>query len=143
MEQIYIISTDFGKTWTLEPYSLQTKLHNQVCSFLKLDEYLYAMFYYYGFYRIKWDNLITSISDNGINNSIFPNPASSTTRVSLLQDGDISISAVDMLGRSFPLWSGIASAGDMELDVALLPTGTYTLLINYGTKVEANKLIKN
>lgn len=74
---------------------------------------------------------------------LFPNPALSTTRISLLQEGDISISAVDVLGRSFPLWSGFTSAGEMELDVSTLLTGTYTLLINYGTKVEAVRLIKN
>lgn len=74
---------------------------------------------------------------------IFPNPALSTTRISLLQEGNISINAVDMLGRSLPLWSGFATAGEMELDVTSLPTGTYTLLINYRTKVEAIKLIKN
>jgi len=136
------ISKDFGKTWTLEPYSLQKKLIYQMCSLLKLDEYLYAMFNYHGFYRIKWDNLITSISDNGINNNIFPNPARSTIRISLHQEGNISISAVDVLGRSFPLWSGFASAGEMELDVSPLPTGTYTLLINHGTKMEAVRMIK-
>ncbi len=137
------ISKDFGGSWFLEPYCLQKKLKNQMCSLLKLDEYLYAMFYYHGFYRIKWDNLITSISDNGINNNIFPNPARSTTHISLLQEGDITFTAVDVLGRSFPLWSGYASAGDMELDVSSLPAGTFTLLINYGIKVEAVRLIKN
>lgn len=39
------ISKDFGKTWWLEPYSLQNNLNYHVCSFLKLDEYLYAMFF--------------------------------------------------------------------------------------------------
>ena len=72
----------------------------------------------------------------------FPNPADATTRIFLSQEGDVSISAVDVLGRSFPLWSGFASAGDMELDVSPLPAGTYTLLMNCGTKVEAVRMIK-
>lgn len=137
------ISKNFGKTWSAEPYSIQQYLTTNICSFLRLNEYLYAMFSYYGFYRIRWNDLITSISDDGINCIIFPNPARSVTRISLQQQGDVSISAVDMLGRSFPLWSGFATAGDMELDVSLLPTGAYTLLINYGTRVEAVKLINN
>jgi len=47
-----------------------------------------------------------------------------------------------VLGRSFPLWSGYASAGDKELDVSILPTGSYTILIDYGTKREAVQMIK-
>jgi hypothetical protein len=39
-------------------------------------------------------------------------------------------------------WSGYASAGDKELDVSALPTGSYTLLIDYGTKREAVRMIK-
>jgi len=55
------------------------------------------------------------------NSSIpFPNPALYTTRISLQQEGEVSISAVDVLGRSFPLWSGFATAGEMELDVSAL-----------------------
>lgn len=73
----------------------------------------------------------------------FPNPALTSTLISLQQEGDVTISAIDVLGRSFPLWSGFATVGDMELDVSTLPSGSYTLLINYGTKVETIKLIKN
>ncbi len=73
----------------------------------------------------------------------FPNPALSTTHILLHQEGEISITAIDVLGRSFPLWSAFAPAGDMELDVCSLPTGTYTLLINNGSKMEAVRLIKN
>jgi len=72
----------------------------------------------------------------------YPNPAGSTTHISLQKEGDITISAVDVLGRSFQLWSGYASAGDKELDVSTLPTGSYTLLIDYGTKREAVRMIK-
>lgn len=72
----------------------------------------------------------------------FPNPAHSTTRISLLQEGGVSIFAIDVMGRSFPLWSGYATSGEMELDVSTLPAGTYSLLINYGTKVEAVRMIR-
>lgn len=72
----------------------------------------------------------------------FPNPALTSTRISLQQEGDVTISAIDMLGRSLPLWSGYASTGDMEIDVSTLPTGSYTLLIDYGTKREAVRLMK-
>ncbi|MGB9703041.1 MAG: hypothetical protein ACPLX7_10015, partial [Candidatus Kapaibacteriota bacterium] len=84
------------------------------------------------------ESIITSVLDmkiQGINP--YPNPARSTTRVNLQQEGQVAITAVDLLGRSFPLWSGYASTGDMELDVITLPTGSYTLLIDYGTKREA------
>jgi hypothetical protein len=80
--------------------------------------------------------------ENYFKTNLFPNPARSTTRISLQREGNITISAVDVLGRSFPLWSGYASAGDMELDVSTLPTGSYTLLIDYRTKREAVRMIK-
>ncbi len=76
------------------------------------------------------------------NSYLSPNPARSITRLNLQQEGDISITAVDLLGRSYPLWSGYASSGDMELDVSTLPTGSYTLLIDYGTKREAVRMMK-
>ncbi len=72
----------------------------------------------------------------------FPNPAYSIARVNLQQEGQVAIMAVDLLGRSFPLWSGYASTGTLELDVSTLPTGPYTLLIDYGTKREAVRLMK-
>jgi hypothetical protein len=76
------------------------------------------------------------------NSYLSPNPARSTTRISLQQEGQVAITAVDLLGRSYPLWSGNASTGDMELDVSTLPTGSYTLLIDYGTKREAVRMMK-
>jgi|GEM_PF-5816541 len=89
------------------------------------------------------ESIITSVLFNNRQvSSIFPNPARSTTHISLQREGNITISAVDVLGRSFPLWSGYASAGDKELDVSTLPTGSYTLLIDYGTKREAVRMIK-
>ncbi len=81
-------------------------------------------------------------SINDIIYTICPNPAYSTTRVKLQQEGQVAITAVDLLGRSFPIWSGYAGTGDMELDVSTLPTGSYTLLIDYGTKREAVRLMK-
>ena len=89
------------------------------------------------------ESIITSVLDmkiQGINP--FPNPAYSIARVNLQQEGQVAIMAVDLLGRTFPLWSGNASTGDMELDVSTLPTGSYTLLIDYGTKREAVRLMK-
>ncbi len=71
-----------------------------------------------------------------------PNPTTSTAYVNLQQEGQVAITAVDLLGRSFPLWSGYASTGDMELDVSTLPIGSYTLLIDYGTKREAVRMMK-
>lgn len=85
---------------------------------------------------------ILSVSRDSKALVIFPNPARSSTRISLLQEGDIIITAIDVLGRSFSLWTGFATAGEMELDVSLLPKGSYTLLINYGTKVEAVRMMK-
>jgi hypothetical protein len=80
--------------------------------------------------------------DELVSSFLFPNPARTTTRISLQREGNITISAIDVLGRSFPLWLGYASAGDMEIDVSKLPTGSYTLLIDYGTKREAVRMIK-
>ena len=129
---------DGSKTWSLD-YSF-----NQ-----KLTELQYIFFYEN---RIGWcvgnSGLILKLSkgsyvnENESANTFFPNPARSTTHISLQKEGDITIYAVDVLGRSFPLWSGYASAGDKELDVSTLPTGSYTLLIDYGTKREAVRMIK-
>lgn len=97
------------------------------------------------FFKI-YKNVIEQEANNPIaKNSIsylYPNPARSTTRLNLQQEWQAEIIAVDMLGRAFPLWSGLIAAGDMELDVSTLPTGSYTLLIDYGTKREAIRLIK-
>ncbi len=130
---------DWSKTWSLD-YSFNQKFTD-----------LQDMFFLDNF--IGWcvgnSGLILKLSKGNIVNEYeninipFPNPARSTTHISLLQEGNITISAVDVLGCSYPLWSGFASAGEMELNVGALPTGTYTLLIDYGTKVEAIKLIKN
>ncbi len=73
--------------------------------------------------------------------SPYPNPAHTTTRLNLQQEGQVSITAVDLLGRSFPLWSGYTSTGTLELDVSTLPTGSYTILIDYGTKREAVRMM--
>lgn len=97
---------------------------------------------YFTIYNRSNANINNSLSNRNSSIILFPNPARFTTRLNLHQEGDISISVVDVLGRSFPLWSGFATVGDMELDVTSLPTGTYTLLINYGTKVEAVRMIK-
>ena len=98
---------------------------------------------YFTIYNRSNANINNSLSNRNSSIILFPNPARFTTRLNLLQEGDISISAVDVLGHSYPLWSGFATAGDMELDVSTLPTGSYTLLINYGTKVEVVRLNKN
>ncbi len=87
----------------------------------------------------------TSAKENSVlskNIYLSPNPTTSTAYVNLQQEGQVAITAVDLLGRSFPLWSGYASTGDMELDVSTLPIGSYTLLIDYGTKREAVRLMK-
>ena len=107
--------------------------------------YVYSGDYYWSLGIIyRFQEYPTSFIDNYNNMSIlpFPNPARSTTRVKLQQEGQVAIMAVDLLGRTFPLWSGNASTGDMELDVSTLPTGSYTLLIDYGTKREAVRLMK-
>ncbi|MEM4662895.1 MAG: T9SS type A sorting domain-containing protein, partial [Candidatus Diapherotrites archaeon] len=83
-----------------------------------------------------------SLSFKSIISNIFPNPALSSTRISLQQEGDISITAVDILGRAYPLWSGYATPGEKELDVSSLPAGSYNLLINYGSKIETVRMIK-
>ncbi|MGB9703047.1 MAG: hypothetical protein ACPL1A_10060 [Candidatus Kapaibacteriota bacterium] len=92
------------------------------------------------YYYYTSDNL--SVKENETKIITFPNPAYSTARVKLQQEGQVAITAVDLLGRSFPIWSGYASTGDMELDISTLPTGSYTLLIDYGTKREAMRLMK-
>ena len=68
------------------------------------------------------------------------------TTIPGIYGGKDSNGAIICLGTTevcFTLWSGFAAAGEMELDVSPLPTGPYTLLINYGTKVETVRLIKN
>ncbi len=72
----------------------------------------------------------------------FPNPASSTTTIKLTEELNGKISAVDLLGNETLVWSGFAPAGDLELDVSVLPAGIYTILINNGYKTEALKMIK-
>jgi len=73
---------------------------------------------------------------------LFPNPASSTTTIKLTEELNGKISAVDLLGNETLVWSGFAPAGDLELDVSVLPAGIYTILINNGYKTEALKMIK-
>ncbi|MGB9703058.1 MAG: hypothetical protein ACPL1A_10115, partial [Candidatus Kapaibacteriota bacterium] len=75
-----------------------------------------AYYVYINSNSIEKNKLCTSL--------LYPNPTYSTTRVNLQQEGQVAITAVDLLGRSFPLWSGYASTGDMELDVSTLPTGS-------------------
>ncbi len=100
--------------------------------------------YLCGVYRIKLDD-ITNIKEQRqklTKYQLYPNPARSIARVNLQQEGQVAITAVDLLGRSFPLWLGYASTGTLELDVSTLPTGSYTLLIDYGTKREAVRMMK-
>ena len=60
----------------------------------------------------------------------------------LTEDLNGKITAVDLLGNETLVWSGVAAAGDFELDVSHLSTGIYTILINNGYKTEALKMIK-
>ncbi len=92
---------------------------------------------------LSWPPKEVSVSqEQQYHYQLFPNPVRSTTRVNLQQEGQVAITAVDLLGHSFPLWSGYASTGTLELDVSTLPTGSYTLLIDYGTKREAVRMMK-
>jgi photosystem II stability/assembly factor-like uncharacterized protein len=156
------VSTDNGETWSKKRGNKNDGLltFDTTSSFAEAEtnslvtsgDYLYAAltsdksenFKYVGVFKIKIND-ITDVQEQNPRNkltNLFPNPAQTTTHISLPKEGDITISAVDVLGRSFPLWSGYASAGDKELDVSALPTGSYTLLIDYGTKREALRMIK-
>ncbi len=155
------VSTDNGESWSepkgnknngFPPFHTDNGFAGyQIRSIEVINDYVFAGLiggydnrYESGLYRIKLDD-ITDIKEQReelTKYHLFPNPAYSTTRVKLQQEGQVAITAVDLLGRSFPLWSGYASTGDMEIDVSNLPIGSYTLLIDYGTKREAVRMMK-
>jgi hypothetical protein len=162
-----IKTTDGGKTWRELHHKLGTckemmelsfdTTQYSIGKFINYSSFMFASWplkdhlwimsserYFAPSYLFKYVEYPSYVAENPNNKKMlsFPNPARTITRISLLQEGNITISAVDMLGRSFPLWSGFASAGEMELDVSALPTGSYTLLIDYGTKREAMRMIK-
>ncbi len=139
---ISLLVNNNGKYLWLIPDSLADGFYKiKIVSTNQLKKYIISDNYFKIYQR--QNSLEEKISFNSIKTpSVFPNPAYSTTRVKLQQEGQVAITAVDLLGRSFPLWSGYASTGDMELDVSTLPTGSYTLLIDYGTKREAVRLMK-
>jgi hypothetical protein len=83
-----------------------------------------------------------SKSEKKIKQVFYPNPARSTIQVKMEQEGQTAITAVDFLGRSYPLWSGYSGNGTLEINVSNLPAGSFTLLIDYGTKREAIRMIK-
>jgi hypothetical protein len=88
------------------------------------------------------DNIIDySIS----NSSLSPNPVSDYARLKLDNDysGIVSISIVDLLGNTTELYKGEISRNmPLDLDFFAFPTGFYSLIIDYGTKREVVKVIK-
>jgi hypothetical protein len=77
--------------------------------------------------------------------SISPNPVSNFARLKLDNEfsGIASISIVDLLGNSNVIYSGDVSGGvPLNLDFSAFPTGFYSLIVDYGTKREVVKVIK-
>jgi len=73
----------------------------------------------------------TSFADTelDVNMEVAPNPAATTTRISLdaLPAGQVQYQLTDATGRLYQ--SGLMTSTTMTLDVADLPTGTYTFTI--------------
>lgn len=78
--------------------------------------------------------------------NIYPNPVSDFAWYKLEDDfsGIIAISILDILGHATQIYSGEVSGGvPLNLDFSTFPTGFYSLIIDYGTKREVVKVIKN
>jgi len=95
----------------------------------------------------KVNDKINGIKDDKTYNSgqFYPNPVSDFARLKLDNEfpGLVSISLVDLLGNSTEIYKGEASGGvPLDLNISRFPTGFYSLLIDYGTKREVVKVIK-
>jgi PKD repeat protein len=85
-------------------------------------------------------NSLTGIQENSISvNAIFPNPANSNITVSLSQSlkGDFSIT--DITGRE--VYKEKVNSDNIQVNVANLPVGYYTLSIVSGTKMVHSKIM--
>jgi len=69
--------------------------------------------------------------------ALFPNPAAGRVQVEGLVGGE-RLSAVDMLGREWPLRQGSAASGG-EVDISALAAGLYFLRIEREGRVEQLK----
>lgn len=140
-----IESYDFGKSWIIEKTDRQQDQETYPFWIIKTHPISHRKYLIYDVFNQLWELDLDAVNINSndrISMLPFPNPARTTTWIKLQHDGEVTISAVDILGRSFQLWSGYTFAGDKELDVSSLPAGTYNLLINYGTKIESVRMIK-
>lgn len=79
--------------------------------------------------------------------AFYPNPAGDIAHLKLDESfsGDLSVFAVDLLGNSTQLWQGSAdeTLGIIDLNLNILPAGSYTILLDSPNQREALKIIKN
>lgn len=77
---------------------------------------------------------------------LYPNPISDFAKLKLDNEfsGFVSISIVDLLGNTTELYKGeLIGNMPLDLDFSDFPSGFYSLIIDYGTKREVVKIIKN
>ena len=98
-------------------------------------------------FNLNWINLVRmgdpvatqdeSPEGHGLDLSVFPNPLSNESRISLRSDGTtpITVTVYDVLGRIVNnLYSGVALSGELVLglDASDLAAGTYFLYVESG-----------
>jgi hypothetical protein len=88
-----------------------------------------------------------SVHQNSQNNILLlsPNPVSDLAQLKLDKEfsGFIKISIVDLIGKANQIYSGEANGNNsINLDFSGFRTGFYSLIVDYGTKREVVKVIK-
>lgn len=165
-------TSDGGRTWTHLSINEMTREQNDSLVYFNNNNTLaLKIFGLTNFSGISWPNLkncfvycsdyifspgiiykvderLFGIEDNTPKvdeNLFYPNPVTDFAQLRLDKEfsGFITISIVDLLGNTTQIYSGEVS-GDSSLnhDFSSFPTGFYSLIIDYGTKREVVKVIK-
>ncbi len=98
-----------------------------------------------GFMTMETVSSAKEVKANSATIHAFPNPANLTTQLSYDFEnvgGSLSISVIDMLGRSLTQEKSIPSTGTYILDTSLFPSGIYQVVFHYENNLLARKQIQ-
>ena len=133
-----LLSYDLGNTWTNVSGNLPEASVHAIEFHLG---YLYAGTYSSGIWKSNY-SLITNLT-NGIKtcvSSIFPNPSSENTTITLNKNKDLLVSVIDIRGKTL-LSEKYYEANKIDINTAQFASGIYFVNLKYTDFSETKKII--
>ena len=86
---------------------------------------------------------VASIDEEAYQVNIYPNPSTSIFTISTIgKDKWDNVRLYDVLGNQIPLDLHYQNANQIQIDVTLLPKGTYIVELQFGTSIIRKKINK-